>query len=59
MPRVEIKSVENGPNVVFVDGKVFKAMCRCGGSSNKPFCDGTHAKMNFKASPAEVQVLDR
>lgn len=27
--------------------KVF--LCRCGQSANKPFCDGTHKKVDFKA----------
>ena len=25
-----------------------QTLCRCGQSSNKPFCDGTHASMKFK-----------
>jgi uncharacterized Fe-S cluster protein YjdI len=32
-------------DVIATTGVYF--MCRCGGSSNKPFCDGTHEKNNF------------
>jgi uncharacterized Fe-S cluster protein YjdI len=49
----------NGPlfvrgrlRIVGDDGAVIRedtrlALCRCGGSANKPFCDGTHRRIGF------------
>lgn len=51
---------ENGPLLVYGNicikdkqGNVEKknkvtAFCRCGQSGNKPYCDGTHSKINFR-----------
>jgi CDGSH-type Zn-finger protein len=56
--RVEgLPSLETSVSLIDVDGTEFDltgkpgiSLCRCGGSANKPFCDGTHAKIGFQAA---------
>jgi CDGSH-type Zn-finger protein len=38
-------------------GKNLK-LCRCGASSNKPFCDGTHSKIGFKGAEEAARAFD-
>lgn len=62
---INIKIRDNGPYVVegdftLTDAQgnpipiVKKALCRCGGSTTKPFCDGTHSKIGFQGAIAAV-----
>jgi CDGSH-type Zn-finger protein len=44
--------IRGGVRLLDGEGKVLyegdkAALCRCGGSANKPFCDGTHATNGF------------
>ena len=66
--EVVIRVSNNGPyrvegpvKIVDADGTEFDisqkkriSLCRCGGSTTKPFCDGTHSKIGFQAANAAV-----
>lgn len=67
---VNIKIANNGPYIVegeftLTDANgqsvpVKKAaLCRCGGSTTKPFCDGTHSKIGFQGAMSAVQQTEK
>jgi CDGSH-type Zn-finger protein len=55
-PRPNGPYLVKGPvTLVDAEGKAFTtsetfALCRCGQSSNKPFCDGTHGRVGFQST---------
>lgn len=66
MADVTIDIIKNGPFIVNgavelkdSDGNAYPAkermaLCRCGASTTKPFCDGTHSKVGFQAAERAV-----
>ncbi len=72
MSDVKITVTENGP--LSIKGPVILAdqdgnqydtaerkrvvLCRCGGSTTKPFCDGTHSRTGFQAAERAVPLAD-
>jgi 3-phenylpropionate/trans-cinnamate dioxygenase ferredoxin subunit len=67
MADVTITVKPNGPYVVQgpielvdADGNAYPvereviALCRCGASEKKPFCDGTHSRIGFQAAAQAV-----
>jgi CDGSH-type Zn-finger protein len=64
-PHVEIKVRDDGPykvtgpvRLIDADGGVFDvpagvpiALCRCGHSADKPFCDRSHREAGFASCP--------
>ena len=66
MAEVTIEVTASGPYLVTgpielrdAEGKVLPTkgkawLCRCGASTKKPFCDGTHSKVGFEAAARAV-----
>jgi uncharacterized Fe-S cluster protein YjdI len=58
--NLKVTISENGPYLIKgnfvvedaagnkIETKETAALCRCGASTNKPFCDGAHRKIDFK-----------
>jgi len=72
MSEVVIRVLKNGPyrvegpcKIIDADGKEFDltgkariSLCRCGGSTNKPFCDATHTKIGFQGAETAVRKAE-
>ena len=54
----EIKLVDADGNPVDTGGRERISLCRCGGSTKKPFCDGTHSKIGFQGAIAAVEKAE-
>jgi CDGSH-type Zn-finger protein len=65
-----IKLMPNGPYVVnninklsnikgAIDADETVALCRCGASANKPFCDGSHVKIGFNSDKNDDRREDK
>jgi CDGSH-type Zn-finger protein len=55
-PNGVVELVDANGNKYDLTGKPMFSLCRCGGSVNKPFCDGTHSKIGFQAAEAAVKA---
>lgn len=72
MTQTRIQITKDGPLLVYGDvlvedesGRPVEgpkagviALCRCGGSVTKPFCDGTHSRIGFRGAEEAVAEAD-
>lgn len=53
-----VKLVDADGNVVQPKNPTKISLCRCGASSTKPFCDGTHSKIGFQGAEEAARQFD-
>ena len=57
-PEGSVELVDSDGNKYDLTGKAVFSLCRCGGSVNKPFCDGTHSKIGFQGAESAVRAAE-
>jgi len=55
-PEGSVHLVDADGNPYDLTGKPVFALCRCGASANRPFCDGAHNKIGFQAAEPVVKA---
>ena len=58
-PEGTIELVDADGNQYSLAGKTAFSLCRCGGSKNKPFCDGQHSAIGFLGAESAVKAADQ
>ena len=53
-----VRIVDAEGNEYDISAKKRVSLCRCGGSTTKPFCDGTHSKIGFAGAERAVREAE-
>jgi len=55
-PNSVIEMVDGDGNKYDLTGKTAFSLCRCGASANRPFCDGSHKRIDFQSPDSAIKT---